>query len=160
MWVGGVSLVQVVPHQRKGLANGLMMMSMGVGSTIGPLLGRAVLWREHVAELVSAGSLSRAGAFLINLSPPPADAPLGNFRMMLAGLSGLAIFGAVLIGLFGQRPGRAPGDDHVPGQTLASLRELLATPRFWALTLILSAARCQSFQQQSHADDLLHADRP
>jgi MFS family permease len=137
MWVGGVSLVQVVPQHRKGLANGLMMMSMGVGSTIGPLLGRAVLWREHVAELVSDGNLSRAGAFLINLSPPPADARLGNFRLMLPGLSCLAVLGAVLIGLFGQRPGRVPGDEHVPGRTLASLRELLTTPRFWALTLAL-----------------------
>jgi len=137
MWVGGVSLVQVVPLNRKGLANGLMMMSMGVGSTFGPLLGRTVLWREHITELVSESGLARAGAFLINLSPPPADAPLNNFRLMLACLSGLAIFGAVLIGLFGQRPGRAPGDEHVSGQTLASLRELLATPRFWALTISL-----------------------
>jgi hypothetical protein len=112
-------------------------MSLGVGSTIGPLLGRTVLWREHVTELASAGGLSRAGAFLINLSPPPADAPLGNFRLILAGLSCLAILGGVLIGLFGQRPGRAPGDEHAPGQTLVCLRELLTTPRFWALTLAL-----------------------
>ncbi|MFN0054418.1 MAG: MFS transporter [Planctomycetales bacterium] len=137
MWVGGVSLVQVVPADRKGLANGLMMMSMGVGSTIGPLLGRTVLWREHVTELVSDGGLSRAGAFLINLSPPPTDAPLGNFRLMLGCLSGLAICGAVLIGLFGQRPGRVPGEEQAPGQTLVCLRELMVTPRFWALTLSL-----------------------
>src|SRR5690606_3542784 len=123
MWVGGVSLVQIVPPDRKGLANGLMMMSMGVGSTIGPLIGRAVLWREHVAELLSSGSVSEVGAFLINLSPPPGDAPLGNFRLMLGGLSLLAILGAVVMGLFGQSPGRAPGDEHLPGRILASLRE-------------------------------------
>ena len=137
LWVGGVSLVQIVPAHRRGMANGLMMMSMGVGSTIGPLLGRLVLWREHVEELVSESGLATAGAFLINLSPPPTDALLNNFRLMLACLSALAIVGAVLIGLFGQRPGRALGDEHVPGQTLVCLRELLVTPRFWALTFSL-----------------------
>jgi MFS family permease len=146
MWVGGISLVQTVPLHRKGLANGLMMMSMGVGSTVGPLLGRAVLWREHVAELVSAGSLSGAGAFLINLSPPPADAQLGSFRLMLSGLSCLAILSALLIGFFGQRAGPAPGDEQAPGQTLLCLRELIATPRFWALTIPLCLLGSPVFQ--------------
>jgi hypothetical protein len=50
MWVGGISLAQVVPPHKKGLSNGLLMMSLGVGSVLGPLAGRAVLWRKKSGQ--------------------------------------------------------------------------------------------------------------
>jgi hypothetical protein len=87
--------------------------------------------------LIQGDDWRGAGSFMISLSPPPGDAPLRNFRVVLIGLSVLAVIGAVAIGLYGQRPGRAPGEDHAPGQTLQCLRELVATPRFWALTISL-----------------------
>src|SRR5262249_26278817 len=56
VWIGGISLTQVVPANRKGLANGLVMMSLGLGSFVGPLAGRAILWRHRVGALVEEGS--------------------------------------------------------------------------------------------------------
>src|SRR4029077_15190936 len=52
MWIGGISLAQVVPAGKQGLANGLVMMSLGVGSLVGPLAGRAILWQSQVRTLV------------------------------------------------------------------------------------------------------------
>jgi MFS family permease len=139
MWVGGVSLVQIVPPGKRGLANGLLLMSTGVGSLLGPLLGRGLIWRQFVAETIEAGDLRGTGAFLINLRPPPSDAPISNFDLLLFGLSVLALVTAVAVWLFGQRPGCVAGEEtsHTGRQVLADLRNLFGNSRFWALTISL-----------------------
>ena len=52
MWIAGISLIQMVTPQKKGLSNGLMMASIGVGSLLGPLGGRALIYRQELSELV------------------------------------------------------------------------------------------------------------
>jgi len=39
IWIGSISLTQAVPERQRGLANGLMMASMGFGGTFAPLAG-------------------------------------------------------------------------------------------------------------------------
>jgi len=39
IWIGSISLTQVVPERQRGLANSLMMASMGFGGTFAPLAG-------------------------------------------------------------------------------------------------------------------------
>jgi len=39
IWVGSISMTQAVPAERRGLANSLMMASMGFGATFAPLAG-------------------------------------------------------------------------------------------------------------------------
>ena len=52
MWIAGLSLVQMVAPGRKGLSNGLMMASVGVGSIVGPLSGRAMLYHRELLGLL------------------------------------------------------------------------------------------------------------
>lgn len=148
MWVGGVSLIQIVPPHRKGLANGLMMMSMGVGSVLGPLAGRAILWSDSVASTLSVGSLRKLAEFLLNFTVPETDPPLRHFQWILFGLTVLAAASAVLIWFKGQRPGRFHGEDtaHDSAQAAADLRQLFHDPRFWALTLTLCVLGGPVFQ--------------
>ena len=52
VWVGGISLVQVVRPEKKGLANGVMLVGLATGSLLAPICGRAMLyWRELGAYL-------------------------------------------------------------------------------------------------------------
>jgi hypothetical protein len=137
MWVGGVSLAQIVPPEKKGRANGLMMMALGVGSLLGPLIGRGLLWRQFVEELLRRGDLVGVNKFLVNLRPPPTNPPLENFGLLLIGLSVWALVTAVLVWRWGQYPGRLAGEEeaHTAQQALSELRQLFTNSRFWALTL-------------------------
>ena len=60
MWIAGLSLVQMVPTDRKGFANGMLMTSMGIGSLMGPICGRVLLYRGEVGELISGGQSGEA----------------------------------------------------------------------------------------------------
>lgn len=73
VWIGGISLTQVVPANKKALANGLVMMSLGLGSFLGPLVGRAILWHDQVSALVDQGDWEDAGLFLIDVIKPESD---------------------------------------------------------------------------------------
>jgi hypothetical protein len=55
------------------------------------------------------------------------------------GLSGLALFGAALMWMYGQRAGQFAGDvtQQNRNETVADLRRLLTNSRFWALVLAL-----------------------
>ena len=55
MWIGGVLLVQMVAPGRKGLSNGLMMTALGVGSFLGPLSGRAMLYHQELGGFLQQG---------------------------------------------------------------------------------------------------------
>ncbi len=140
MWVGGVSLAQVVPQEKKGLANGLMMIALGIGSLFGPLIGRILLWRQFVADLIgNKNSFLQFGEFLINLQPPPSDPPLANFQTLFVGLTIWAMLTAAVVWCFSQRAGRLAGEDeaHTASQALQDLRQLVCNSRFWALTISL-----------------------
>src|SRR5262249_33787108 len=70
MWIGGISLAQVVPAHKRGLANGLVMMSLGAGSLLGPLAGRAILWHDQVRLLTGQNAWKDVGLFLIDVIKP------------------------------------------------------------------------------------------
>ncbi len=139
MWIGGISLAQVVPAHKKGLANGLMMMSLGVGNLLGPLLGRAILWHEQVRALADAGEWPDIGRFLINLIKPTSDPSLAGFEVIFWGLAGTTVLGAAVMWTLGQRPGRWQGEkaDQTWAETADDLKRVLSNPRFWGLVIPL-----------------------
>jgi MFS family permease len=87
MWIGGISLAQVVPAAKKGRANGLVMMSLGLGSFLGPLAGRTVLWHEQVAYLAQRSEWGNVGLFLIDKIKPESDPSIAAFHVILWGLA-------------------------------------------------------------------------
>src|SRR5262249_4079190 len=139
VWIGGISLTQVVPANKKGLANGLVMMSLGLGSFMGPLAGRAILWHDQVCALVREGAWQDVGLFLIDVIKPKSKPSLAGFHFILWGLAGVTALGALMMWTWGQRPGRWRGEkaQQTWAETADDLKRLLANPRFWALVLSL-----------------------
>jgi len=139
VWIGGISLTQVVPADKKGLANGLVMMSLGLGSFLGPLAGRAILWHDQVSALIEQGVWQDVGLFLIDVIKPKSDPSLAGFHFILWGLAGASALGAVMMWTWGQRPGRWQGEraQQTWAETADDLKRLLVNPRFWALVLSL-----------------------
>lgn len=139
VWIGGISLTQIVPPEKKGLANGLVMMSLGVGSFLGPLAGRAILWNEKVAHLVAGGAWLDAGLFLIGVTKTDSNPSFGGFHFILWGLTWVTAFGASLMWVWGQRPGRWQGEKakQTWSETADDLNRLLGNSRFWALVISL-----------------------
>jgi MFS family permease len=139
MWIGGISLAQVVPPRRKGLSNGLLMMSLGLGSVVGPLAGRAILWHEEVSGLAAEGNWKEVGWFLVNVRKPEANPSLAGFYVILWGVVSLTAVCAVVMFLWGQRPGRWGGEtaQHGWDETVRDLQRLWLNPRFWALVVAL-----------------------
>jgi MFS family permease len=128
IWVGGISLAQVVPASRRGLSNSLMMTSLGLGSIGGPILGRA---------LVGAS----AGAAV----PAPADfLPTLGIYALVALLAGIAIFGWGQYA--GSREQSNSGGEKGKRTSLESARALLRSPRFLALVIPLSLLGGPVFQ--------------
>jgi MFS family permease len=134
MWIAGISLVQMVAPERKGFANGAMMVSLGVGSVFGQMGGRCTLYYDEFTSLLGAGQWSEFGSRLLNLEPTTSAPELKDFELMFWLLTVTTLLSAVLIGLWGQRPGRF---DHAqpPGwsQTLSDVKRLAVQPRYWAL---------------------------
>src|SRR5205823_4108429 len=139
VWIGGISLTQVVPANRKGLANGLVMMSLGLGSFLGPLAGRSVLWHHQMSALVAEGAWKDVGLFLVDVIKPESDPSLAGFQFILRGLAGMSALGAVVMWTWGQRPGRWQGEQtqQTWAETADDLRRLLVNPRFWVLVVSL-----------------------
>lgn len=112
VWVGGISLAQVVPARRKGLANMFMMIGLGLGGVIAPPMGRGIL--------MLLGTTEAGFAVLLGL----------------VGLIGLVSGG--LVCFWGQRPGESP--DHATAEDkyrLANFTALLRNPRFRFFALSL-----------------------
>jgi hypothetical protein len=137
-WIAGVSLVQAVAPAQKGLANGLTMATLGVGSIVAPVLGKVLLYWPELAGLVAAGEWSAAGKRLVNLTPMTSTPAVADFAssFWLLGLSSVA--GGVAIALWCQRPGHFEKATS-PGwaQALNDLGRLARCPAFWALTVSL-----------------------
>ncbi len=138
MWIAGLSLVQMVARERKGFANGLLMTSMGVGSLLGPICGRVLLYRQEMSDLVSSDGVGAALSRLVGLNPMTSRPGLSDFELLFWVLTGTTATCAFLIGMWGQRPGRFQRDPH-PNlvQTLADLKTLATMPTFWALVIPL-----------------------
>ena len=85
------------------------MMSLGLGSFLGPLLGRAILWHDQIRILVNEGNWQDVGRFLFNVIKTESEPSLAGFHFILWGLAGVTALGAVVMWTWGQRPGRWQG---------------------------------------------------
>ncbi|MBQ15730.1 MAG: hypothetical protein CMJ65_01260 [Planctomycetaceae bacterium] len=138
MWIAGLSLVQMVTPERKGFSNGLLMTSMGIGSLLGPICGRLLLYRVELVELISAGEPGEALRRMFNFSRMTSTPGLVDFELLFWILAGTTAGCSLLIGLWGQRPGRYQRDEPPTlNQTIADLKTLATMPRFWALVIPL-----------------------
>jgi MFS family permease len=128
VWIGGISLAQIVPQRRKSLSNAATMTAVALGATVAPLIGRALLgW--------SAGDQTRALA--------------RDFHVIFALYGVAAALGAALVYWWGQRD--AAGDGPCPADTRprTSLREslsLLRSRRFLATVIALGLLTGPVFQ--------------
>jgi MFS family permease len=147
MWIGGVSLVQMVPDHRKGLSNGWMMASLGVGSLLGPIGGRAMLYHEELGGFLRQhDGLGFLGG-LFSFTPLQTRLVVGDFLPVFWCLAGTTLLCGLLVGLWGQRPGRFEHDRPADWrQTLSDIGQLAREPRFWALVLTLCVLGGPVFQ--------------
>lgn len=147
MWIAGVSLIQMVPADRKGISNAMLMTALGVGSLIGPVAGRILLYRRELATLTDWGTpLAR----LFNFEPMAMTPTVADFRVVLLLLTVTTLCCGVAIGLWGQRRGRFE-HDLPPGwdQTIRDFAYLSRNARFWALVVTLCVLGGAVFQAQN-----------
>ncbi|MEA1952243.1 MAG: MFS transporter [Planctomycetota bacterium] len=138
IWIGGVSLVQMVAPERKGLSNGLMMASLGVGSLVGPICARGLLYREELGGLLHEGDVPGFLAGLFSFTQLTRMLEVSDFRPIFLLLTVMTALAAVLIGGWGQRPGRFQHEEDADwSRTVLDLGRLIRLPKFWALVLPL-----------------------
>lgn len=138
MWIAGVSLIQMVPPGKKGLSNGLMMTSMGVGSFLAPFGGRAMIYGEELGGLIWDGNWSEFWARYFNLAPMVSTPRLPDFETLFWLLTATTLACGGLIGMWGQRPGRYERDDPPSwNKTFVDLKTLSRSTKFWALVISL-----------------------
>lgn len=138
MWIAGISLVQMVAPEKKGLANGLMMTSVGAGSVCGPLIGRFLLYRSELLSLTTDGDWSSAGARLLSFKPMQMTPHVPEFLVIFVFLVVCTALCGLLVGIWGQYPGRFEHDPPPDWQrTLSDVGRLVRIPRVWALIISL-----------------------
>ena len=146
MWIAGISLVQMVVPEKKGLSNGSMMASLGIGSVFGPICGRALLHRAELGSLAASGQWSDLWAKLLTFKPM-ARPGVDDFTMIFWILTLSTLVCAFAIGLWGQRPGTFDKQEsHNWNQTMADVGQLARNPRFWALVISLCVLGGPVFQ--------------
>jgi len=150
MWIAGVSLIQMVPLNKKGLSNGLMMTSLGVGSVLGPVCGRALLYRNELSRAFPNENWSSFWTKLFAFEPLSTTPTVADFQAIFWLLTGSTLLCGVLIGLWGQRPGQFDRQDSQTWeQTVRDLLTLARTPRFWALVLAMCLLGGPVFQSSN-----------
>ncbi len=160
MWIAGLSLVQMVAPSRKGLSNGLMMASIGVGSIVGPLSGRAMLYHREFGQLVGSGDYGVLFSRLFRFTPTHTTPALADFYAIFWLITITTALSGVLVGAVGQLPGEFAGQAKATWiQIKRDVRSLAGNPRFWALVLILCGIGGPIFQSSNQflpyrADDL------
>lgn len=125
IWVGSISMTQAVPAERRGLANSLMLASMGLGATLAPVVG----------------------SLLVRLSGHLWGTGEGRpFYLPFFVLTGLSAACAVLLWGWGQYP--RGKDDAAPGGGISWLAALsiARTPVFLWIILPLSLFSSMLFQ--------------
>ncbi len=138
MWTAGISLVQMVAPAKRGLANGLMMSALGVGSVFGPLGGRLLLYRHELSALVWDGNWSVWAARLASFAPMTTSPQVAEFQIIFMILAASTLFCGLLVGLWGQHQGRfeqEPISDW--RRTLHDVGRLARIHRFWLLALTI-----------------------
>ncbi|MCH7687337.1 MAG: MFS transporter [Planctomycetes bacterium] len=147
MWIAGVSLIQMVAPEKKGLSNGLMMASLGVGSVFGPVIGRALLYRHELGSVIADGNWPSFWAKLFSFEPTVTTPVVADFQIIFWLLTASTLVCGLLIGLWGQRPGRFDRhESHGWSQTWKDIRHLARTPTFWALVLSMCVLGGPVFQ--------------
>jgi hypothetical protein len=147
MWIGGVSLVQMVPARRKGASNAWMMASLGLGSLMGPVCGRALLYHEELRSYLDANDFSGLLAGLFSFSRLSTTLVVADFPKIFWLLAAVTLACGIFIGLWGQRPGRFEHDRPADwSQTLGDIGLLARDPRFWALVIALCVLGGPVFQ--------------
>ena len=138
MWIAGISLVQMVEPEKKGLANGLMMTAVGVGSVFGPIAARFLLYRRELLPLMRDGDWSSALSRLTSFTPMDMVPQIADFGFIFAVLTVSTLTCGVLVGVWGQHSGRFE-QDPAPGwdRTLLDVGRLARIPKFWALAIAL-----------------------
>ena len=147
MWIAGVSLIQMVPPGKKGLSNGLMMASVGVGSVLGPLVGRVLIHRDELSGLAAGTSWSAFWSRLFSFEPMQTTPGAADFQLIFWLLAGSTLICGLLIGRWGQRAGSF--DQHNArdwNRTWQDVRQLIRTPTFWALVLSMCVLGGPVFQ--------------
>lgn len=138
MWIAGISLVQMVAPEKRGLANGLMMTAVGAGSIFGPLAARLLLYRHELIPLLRLQEWSTFAARLFSFVPMEMTPQAADFGVIFVVLTVSTLVCGTLVGLWGQRPGRF---EHEPaadwGRTISDVGQLARIPRFWALVIAL-----------------------
>ena len=146
MWIAGISLVQMVIPEKKGLSNGAMMASIGIGSVFGPICGRALLHRAELGTHVASGQWSDVWARLLTFKSM-ARPSVNDFGMIFGMLIISTLVGGAAIWLWGQRPGRFDKQDvHDWSRTMSDLAILARNSRFWALVISLCVLGGPVFQ--------------
>ena len=138
MWIAGLSLVQMVAPHKKGLSNGLMMVSTGIGSVFGPIFGRILLYREELGGLAHGGQWNEIGLRLFTFRPMTVKPGSDSFQLIFWLLTASTFVCGVVVGVWGQRPGRF--DQHESRsrqQTVRDLRTLAGEKRYRALVISL-----------------------
>lgn len=150
MWIAGVSLIQMVPPNRKGLSNGLMMASLGVGSVLGPVCGRALLYRNELSSTLPDTGWTGFWAKLFLFEPLSTIPSVADFQIIFWLLTASTLICGVLIGLWGQRPGQFDRhDSQTWEQTVRDLVTLTRNSRFWALVLAMCLLGGPVFQSSN-----------
>ena len=147
MWIAGVSLIQMVPAARKGLSNGAMMVSMGIGSFVGPIVARILLHRHQLSEVLAGRIVEedtdrtptvQAFRYLLNFDKMPGSIELQSFGIIFVILGFIALGSGLMIGLWGQRPGRFDRDEPPTwDDTIRDVRQLICIRKFWILVIPL-----------------------
>jgi MFS family permease len=139
VWVGGISLVQVVRPEKKGLANAVMLVGLGVGSLLAPICGRAMLYWRELGEYLRQGDWSTFWLSALSFREPTITPGVDDCYSILWLLTFVTAVCGILIGLWGQRPGRF--EHELPpdwSQTVRDLGRLAHNSKFWVLVLSLS----------------------
>ncbi|MFN0195299.1 MAG: MFS transporter [Planctomycetaceae bacterium] len=138
MWIAGISLIQMVRPEKKGISNGLMMASMGLGSVFGPIVGRMLLYRIEMSTLIQASRWDQLFSRLSNLTPFETTPDVAQFHIIFAILVASTLLCGVMVGLWGQHPGRFE-QEPLPdwNHTLGDVGQLVRMPKFWMLVIPL-----------------------
>ena len=147
MWIAGVSLIQMVPARRKGLSNGLVMVSVGVGAVFGALVGRYIIYLKELNPFLSQGDLGGVCSRLFNFTPMTSIPQIEDFYIIFWMLMLTTTFSATVIVLFGQRPGQFHQEQPANwGRAFQDVGQLLRNPTFWALVIPLALLGGPVFQ--------------